>query len=123
MITKTNTSMVVIITVIIAIVCLGFLFGKKIGYNDGLAVGERICKYYEPEISPTPIIKKTSERSLKAAAWAYTNSSAADLNKMKKDHPELGTTPQSMIKGLAEWFDESPESLALVEADMKKAGD
>lgn len=118
-----NKNIFIFIIVLILVSCCTFLFGKKIGYKDGLAVGERICKYYEPEISPTPTIKKASERSLKAAAWAYTNSSAADLNKMKKDHPELGTTPQSMIKGMAEWFDESPESLALVEADMKKAGD
>lgn len=115
-----------IIFVIILIISsyLTFLYGKSVGNEEGSIGTANACKYLcEATTSPLPNSIQPSERSLKVAAWAYIHSSQDELNKIKKEHPEYGTTPQSITKGMALWFDRSPESLALVEAEMKKARD
>ena len=118
-----NKRNLIFATILIISSCLAFLYGKSVGNKEGLIGGANACKYLcEATASPTTNLAQPSERSLKVAAWAYTHSSQDELNKIKKEHPEYGTTPQSITKSMALWFDQSPESLALVEAEMKKAG-
>jgi len=119
-----NKRNLIFATVLIIFSFLAFLYGKGVGNKEGLIGGANACKYLcEATASPKPTSVQPSERSLKAAAWVYTHSSQESLTEMKNEHPECGGTPQSITKCLALWYDQSPESLALVEADMKKAGD
>lgn len=112
------TSFVVLLLVSTA--AITYIYGKKVGYKEGLLGAANICKYLND--SEVPKVTTPTERSLKAAAWAYTSSTKESINKIIKERPDFGTTPQSITRNMALWFDESPESLALVEADMKKAG-
>lgn len=73
---------------------------------------------------PNSVVKTSpSERALKAAAWIYTNSSKTEMDAIIKKNPSLGgNTPAEIVNNVAKFLDQNPANLAMVEADMQKAG-